>query len=324
MNYRSLAQLNHDVVRNLHRVPPDVDVIVGVPRSGLMAASLVALALNLPLADLEGFVAGRLLSSGKTRRRKALDAGMGDLRHALLVDDSVWKGNAIAEARLKLADAPAHIKITTCAIYGHKDAGGLVDLMFEDVPLPRVFEWNLMHHDTLANACVDIDGVLCHDPDARENDDGAEYLNFLRNARPLHAPSKRIGALVTSRLEKYRDATEAWLAAQGIQYDELVMLDLPDAESRRRSGAHIPHKADFYRKSRHRLFIESEPHQAQQIAQRSGKPVLCVEDQILYQPDTKSASSSPARPASAARRLARQILGPRVRRVLRSALAPSR
>jgi hypoxanthine phosphoribosyltransferase len=190
MNYRSVADLNHDIVKSLYRIPADIDVVVGIPRSGLLAATLVALALNLPLADIDGFAQGRLLSSGVTRRRKALDQGFEVLKHALVLDDSIHTGGSMAQARSKLAHLSPSISLTYLAIYGVDTASiANADIVFEIVPQPRVFQWNVMHHDILASACVDIDGVLCIDPTPEENDDGLEYLNFLSNARPLCLPT---------------------------------------------------------------------------------------------------------------------------------------
>ncbi|TJV06772.1 MAG: phosphoribosyltransferase, partial [Mesorhizobium sp.] len=47
-------------------------------------------------------------------------------------------------------------------------------------------------------------------------------------------------------------------------------------------------KAEFYRKSDAILFIESEHEQALKIAKLSGKPVLCVETNIVSFPDAFS------------------------------------
>ena len=49
MNYRSVADLNDDVIAGLPLIPADVELVVGIPRSGLLAGTLVALALNVPL-----------------------------------------------------------------------------------------------------------------------------------------------------------------------------------------------------------------------------------------------------------------------------------
>ena len=85
-----------------------------------------------------------------------------------------------------------------------------------------------------------------------------------------------------------RSYTVEWLARTGIQYNQLIMLDLPSAEERRRLGAHGGFKADFYKTSDTILFIESEKEQARAIARISGKPVFCVETQHMLQPDTLS------------------------------------
>jgi uncharacterized HAD superfamily protein len=146
-----------------------------------------------------------------------------------------------------------------------------------------------MHHSFLETSCVDIDGVLCLDPTEAENDDGPAYEKFLLNAVPLHKPTRRIGSLVTSRLEKYRGLTEEWLGRHSIAYDKLFMLDLPSQAERRRLGVHGSFKAGVYRDSDALLFIESERNQAEVIAKMSGKPALCIETQEMFSADTLSA-----------------------------------
>lgn len=314
MEYRSVSDLSATIRRNLHRTPRDVEVVVGVPRSGILAASMVSLALNLPLADLDGFLAGRLLASGRTRRRAALDTPATAMRRALVVDDSVRTGAAAEEARRKLAAACPDIEFTFCAVYGTEAAAGAVDLVFEMVPEPRVFEWNVLHHPLLAQACVDIDGVLCVDPTPEDNDDGENYLRFLQNAQPLHTPTRSIGTLVTSRLERYRKETEAWLEAAGVQYGKLVMLDGVDSETRRREGLHGKFKGEYYRRSPSPLFIESDPAQAAEIARISGKNVLCTETFTLFRADedalvTRAQQARRTLP-NKGRALAKRLLGP--------------
>ena len=333
MNFRSIADLNHDILANLHRIPKTVDVVVGIPRSGLMAASLVALALNLPLADVDGFAKGRILASGITRRRQSWASEFGDLRHALVLDDSINSGGSMALARETLASlssaggasagGASSIDLTYGAIYGVEQAAAHVDLIFEIVPQPRVFEWNVMHHEILGSACVDIDGVLCADPTHAENDDGAAYINFLNNARPFLSPTRKIGTLVTSRLEKYRPQTEAWLERHGIEHERLVMLDLPDAATRRRLRAHAGFKGDFYRNSASALFIESEVDQAREIANISGKDVLCIANQQMVRPGALSRAGylQRIRRSHKVRMVARAVLGEPARARIKSALS---
>lgn len=291
MNYRSLADLNDAIITNLHRLPRNIDLVVGIPRSGLLAANLLSLVSNIPLTDLDSLLEGRIYSSGTTKRTKHLHQNLADMRRILILDDSIDTGRAMLEARKKIANAGLQADIIFAAVYGTEASHPDADLVLEKVPHPRTFQWNLMHHIVLEQACVDIDGVLCLDPTEQENDDGEAYRRFLNEAVPLHTTSRKIGWLVTSRLEKYRALTEAWLKSQGIEYGELVMLDLPSAEERRRLGVHGNFKAEFYRNAESTLFIESEEGQAEIIARVSGKPVLCVETQQIHLPDPLSSAA---------------------------------
>jgi uncharacterized HAD superfamily protein/adenine/guanine phosphoribosyltransferase-like PRPP-binding protein len=286
MNYRSIAQLAQLVDRHLGDIPATIDLVVGIPRSGLLAANIVALKLNLPLTDLQSFVDGRPVKCGSTRApgRTQLESSR-QARHVLVVDDSVWRGHSIAGARRLIAAAGIDARITYCAPFVAPGVEHVVDLHFESVPFPRVFEWNVMHHPMLGECCVDIDGILCRDPRHEENDDGDGYRGFLSGVAAQLVPSFRIGHLVTSRLEKYRPETEAWLRAARIDYGVLHMLDLPDAKTRRERRMHGSFKASVYRRQADSpLFIESEPHQADEICRLSGKPVLCLPEQRLYEP----------------------------------------
>jgi uncharacterized HAD superfamily protein len=280
--------MNNTIVRNIGRFPQELDLVIGIPRSGLMAGAMAALALNLPLADLEGFLEGRILSTGRTRRRTNFERGVEGLNRILVIDDSTHTGSAMAEARERLERAYPDKTFFFCAVYGVGIKSSNVDLELEVVPQPRMFQWNVMHHDLLQLCCVDIDGVLCTDPTEAENDDGEAYINFILNAPPLYTPAQTIGYLVTSRLERYRPQTEAWLKSRGINYRELIMLDLPSKEERIRSNAHGTFKAKVYRRLDALFFIESDVHQAATIAQLSGKPVLCVGTQEVFYPDSLS------------------------------------
>ena len=53
MNYRSISDLNNVILQRLHILPRDFDLIVGVPRSGMMPANLLALYLNKPFTDIK-------------------------------------------------------------------------------------------------------------------------------------------------------------------------------------------------------------------------------------------------------------------------------
>jgi uncharacterized HAD superfamily protein/adenine/guanine phosphoribosyltransferase-like PRPP-binding protein len=316
MNYRSVSDLNAAIVHSMHRLPHDLDLIVGVPRSGLLAANLLALMGNVHLSDLDSYLVGRVYTPGRTKAHSLPAKGQGQ-RKVLVLDDSISTGASLREVRQRIAAAGLGDKVIFAAVYGTDRTHEECDLVFEVVPQPRIFQWNFMHHVALERACVDIDGVLCHDPAEEDNDDGVAYTEFLLTARPLFAMTRPIGALVTSRLEKYRPQTEAWLEQTGIRYHELVMLDLPSKAERQRLGAHGTFKADYYRRSPFDLFIESENAQAMTIARLSGKPVLCLETHSLVEPTAAAVLASVSRTGTAhggskaVKRMVRALLGSR-------------
>lgn len=287
MEYRSVADLNDSIVGALPLLPRDVDLIVGIPRSGLLAASILALHLNLPLTDVEGFIEGRILGYGRRYtmgNRKAFD--LESVKKVLVLDDSAGSGTTMSKVREKLSGSQVSGKeIVYAAVYTDPLTKESVDIAFETCSSPRVFEWNIMHHPVLSESCVDIDGVLCLDPSVEENDDSINYLDFLANAKPLVIPTIEVGYLVTSRLEKYRSETEVWLAKHGVMYKKLFMLDLPDRETRMNLASYADFKAMVYAETNARLFIESSLNQSQEIANLSGKQVLCFETRKMINPE---------------------------------------
>ncbi|MGV2828087.1 phosphoribosyltransferase family protein [Myxosarcina sp. GI1(2024)] len=285
MNFRTFDDMSSALANKLSLIPRDVDLIVGIPRSGLIPANILALHLNLPLTDLDGLISGRMLGKGRTRSHTNQRVTVGDCRKVLVIDDSVWTGKTIIMAKQKIERAGIPQEVIYAAVYVSPETKDQVDLYFDICPFPRMFEWNFMHHGYLEKACLDIDGVLCEDPTSQENDDGLKYLEFLENAKPLLIPTLPVGNLVTSRLEKYRPQTENWLEKQGIKYEKLFMLDLPDSTTRRALNNHAHFKSQIYRQTKSIIFIESELKQAIDIAKYSGKPVLCTENRRLVYPD---------------------------------------
>ena len=86
MNFRTVGQMSACIARNLDKLPRDIDVIVGVPRSGSLAANLLALHMNLPLTDVQGLLEGKLMDGGSRLRGRIPNDGAarergGDVGH---------------------------------------------------------------------------------------------------------------------------------------------------------------------------------------------------------------------------------------------------
>ncbi|MEO1315428.1 MAG: phosphoribosyltransferase family protein [Pseudomonadota bacterium] len=305
LNYRGLTDLSNLVWSSVHRVPSDIDIVVGIPRSGMLPALNIALLMNARVVDLPAFLEGKIGGKGRSRSAASTLERADDARHVLLVDDSVNTGAAMVEAKALVEEKYPSARVTTLTAYGARGAERHADIVLEAVSFPRVFEWNLFHTQMMGDACLDMDGVLCVDPTSEQNDDGARYLDFIRTATPLMRPSYRIRKIVTSRLEKYRAPTAEWLDRHGIRYDELVMLDLPTAEDRRRLGNHGEFKAKvFATDPLARFFVESETAQAVAISRLSGKPCFDMGARQMLYPEALSVTSAVAVGRTAAATLA--------------------
>jgi len=279
MNYKNYSDLNVDISEEIYKVPSNSELIIGIPRSGMVPAYMIAAHLNLPVVTLNEFLSGHRGSVGTRPIRVDLD----NIKNILVVDDSVNTGNATKEAKKDLASFTDNFDFTFCAIYSATKETQFVDFYFKHISQPRVFQWNYKNHILNTRSCYDIDGVLCHDPSDDQNDDGERYIDFILNAPPLFIPSRYIPCLVTSRLEKYRKETEDWLNKHDIKWGELIMLNLASAEERRKLRIHGKFKGEVFSNREEAFFIESNWKQAKEIFRIAQKPVFCTHNDVLIQ-----------------------------------------
>lgn len=308
MEFNSFGDMEADVIRLLPRLPRDLDVIVAIPRSGLVPASMIALHLNLPITDLQGLYEGRFMASGHRKvRSRTSDADDAPL-NVLIVDDSVGTGAQLREIRAELGRRALPHRISFAVVYATPVGAPLVDYYSREVPtLRHFFTWNVMHHGAIGTWCVDIDGVLCRDCTEEEDDEGSKYARFLETVEPLFLPTTRVGWLVTGRLERHRAATEAWLQRHNVSYDHLVMHPASSNAERKASGGGGSFKGAFYRTAEAGLFIESNAWEAEVIARMSGKHVVCMDTLSMVKPN----------PAAVLRKITRKGPGAYIRFVRR-------
>lgn len=282
--FMSFAELSAVVKDGMTKVPDHIDMVVGIPRSGMIPAYMIGLFRNLPVIDLPGFVCGDVAAHG-SRPINGEASRANSARSILLVDDSLSSGGAMKRAREQVAASGYAGRLTTCVAIIEPLEEASADIYFRKMPGPRCFEWNVFHLPSiLQSACFDLDGVFCEDPSETQNDDGLHYEEFLRTAAPRFTPSGWIKQIVSSRLEKYRALTEEWLARHGIHYGTLSLLDLPSAAVRRKLAIHASYKAEVYRRTDSDIFIESDPQQADNIARLAGKQTLCTATMQMYYP----------------------------------------
>ena len=277
MQYRSITDLNNIIIKNINKFPKDIDIVVGIPRSGMLPANLIALYLNKPFTDIDSFIDGKCYACGY-RKQFIKDLKTNKI---LIVDDSINTGSAMTKAMDKLKNLSQY-KFIKSAIFGMSKSISKVDICCEIIDEDRIFQWNLFHHPSIiSQSCLDIDGVLCSDPTPEQNDDGEKYKEFLLNAEPKFIPTVKIKTLITCRLEKYRKETKEWLRKNNIQYENLIMLNLPDAQTRRKWGKYGEYKAKEYMKPQYKLFIESSLSEAKIIKSITNKSVFCIETMTM-------------------------------------------
>lgn len=275
----SLKQLTVDIQSLLEKIPSSVTNVVGVARSGLQPASLIAMMLHLPL-DVLRQNKGDVISGGNGWR-----LGEGGPNHegdVLVVDDTCMTGNSVAAIKEITAKRFPERNIIIASVYANPLAKTKPDIWAKDLPWPHILEWNLFNSVLLPSCAFDMDGILCRDCDPWDDDDGERYQNFIKTVRPKYLVRKKsIPLIVTARLEKYRSQTQEWLKHWGIQVDKLVMG--PWSDNAERAAADIAaYKAKHYATFRERrvipgphLFIESDPMLAESIAKLSGGIVVC-------------------------------------------------
>lgn len=273
MNYRSFSDLSKVIFRNIAKLQQmDIGLVVGIPRSGMLPANLIALYLNVPFTDIDSFIDNRVYGLGE--RKQYVNSNSNNV---LVIDDSIADGKALAKAKAKLKNVKDY-RLYYGAIFARSKSKHLVDFYGEVIDGDRIFEWNLFHNQLiLGNSCLDIDGVLCRDPTPEENDDGEKYHRFLLTAEPKFIPTVKIKTLISCRLEKYRNETMFWLKKHNIQYDNLILLNLPNAEERRKWNKYGEYKGNEYKKNGYIFFIESSLSEAKRIKEVSNKSVFCIE-----------------------------------------------
>lgn len=279
----SHADLAHVVAAGIHKVR-NVDTVVGVPRSGMLPATMIATHLQLPLADVE--TAARHMYAGRS------GAVGSDLGRILLVDDTANSGQSLRKALRQIRAAlPGHT-VTTCTVWdSHKTPGGTVDIVLGGrLQGPRAFAWNLWKHKRLDRWAFDMDGVLCTEPTSSAKVSRESFDLWARElAQPRWLPQRPIGAIITRRPEGNRPATEDWLRRHGVKYSALYMAPgdtTQDAKAYVNSLGGTPtwKTGVLALLLSIEAYVESHPRKAREIHERSGLPVWCTDNQTAYQP----------------------------------------
>jgi len=272
MKFKSIKNLSTDIFEKIIPIlPRDIGIVYGIPRSGMLPASIISTSLGAKLGVLghDGHFGAR---------GKNIILPMGE--KALLVDDSIHKGGAMSRAKEILNIY--NLQYYTCAIYAHSKSVHNIDFYAEIIDNGRIFQWNFSGIKATKDFSWDMDGVICTNPKVYDND-GIEYqFEILNGVKPLHLPQVKIHSIVTNRIERWRPETTKWLNKYGVRYNNLIMQPYKSAIDRRKYSTPSEFKAKKFKKSNSTIFIESDEQQARIIAELSNKPVLSIETMELH------------------------------------------
>lgn len=276
-------QLAKDATNFAAKLPP-ISGVAGVPVSGMLVAPFISTLLHVPLYEASEQYGLRPLGHGFRGQSREVDQSL----PILVIDDTCSSGGAMARVKNRLGEG----NYLFAAIYAQEASLRVLDYYGTELDHPHLLEWNLPNAGYVRalspestfggeGVVVDFDGVLCQDPPQLfdEDRDRQAYLNWIENA-PLGRFVPRMYSvpdIVSYRCEYTREASEAWLAKHKVRYDRLHLW--PHDHRSRDWG---PWKGDFYKNSKHGLFVESNEQQAKVIAQISGKKVLCMDSGVVY------------------------------------------
>ena len=95
MIYVTYEDLCRDIRENLNKIPRDVCGVVGVPRSGMLPATIIAEYLNVPMFDLHSLV--EIGHGGRPLKRTSGNK-------LLVVDDTCFHGNSLTVTKRTLRE----------------------------------------------------------------------------------------------------------------------------------------------------------------------------------------------------------------------------
>lgn len=269
--YVTTKRLVDDTAALTASLPHNIDAVVAIARSGLLPGSLVAFARHIPLFSV-------------SRQRGVTDPGHGTrldrerppAKHVLLIDDTVANGTEMRANLPTVQAAFPGARITKAVIYSTPQNSHAVDTFVSVYPGGHYLEWNWSNSGWGCVTAFDFDGIICRDFTESEVETPESYRAAMESIESLFLPRRRpVPLVVTARPESTRGLTMEWLNRWGVTVEKLVMWpgEAPPRGPAREEVAEW--KAKHYAGSDCILFAESDPYQAEAIAELSRKPVLC-------------------------------------------------
>lgn len=277
--YLTVSDMNADLHRWSADFGSDIDLVVGIPRSGLLAASILGCYLHRPVVDITTFLSGHAPWRGYRLGEK-----LNDVQKVLVLDDSIRSGFEMRRVREALSDHAEQYELIFGAVYAEAGAENFVDTYCKVVPSPRMFEWNVLQHPGLLAATVmDVEGVLCAPRERlRERMHIADdaYWSTVLGSEPTYRPGTLVHTLVAQCDSDDKVRLVDWLKRHHIMYNNLVAIngEMSGGSLSALSQRVIEAKSKAYESSDAELYVCGTANQAEAIRVETEKPVYRYAD----------------------------------------------
>lgn len=302
--------LINDTLSIVNRLPK-IKGILGIPRSGMIPASILAVVMSVPLYSLSD---GNLLLLNSAEKnggsRMSRYKSPTENLPILVIDDTSFTGVSINNIKNHLKNEYPDQNFLYTTVYSEplniERNENLLNIVNIELKEPHILEWNFFDAYTIQSGMFDLDGVFCPDCTAEIDSDEKKYIDWILNIEPFKNRIPKLFhpmAICTGRLEKYRTYTEAWLKKHNIQYGKLLMWQ-GTKEERDKNGRHKENVSEYkcdawknytgkfyidkdnikYFESKPRFFVESCDEQAKLIAKNKTIDtwVVSINKKITY------------------------------------------
>ena len=109
-HFMSTPEFMYLTMRWANELPRKFDLIIGIPRNGMLVAYLIGIQLGLPVATIDTFANNSFQIPTSVKRKEKYG-------HILLVDENVGNGVQMSRAKANLSKLDPTAKISTAAVF---------------------------------------------------------------------------------------------------------------------------------------------------------------------------------------------------------------
>lgn len=286
---------NNDLLEStMESIPkiPEIKAVIGMPRSGMYTAGIIADQKNVPLISMsdkinEHIVNAEMKNAGFLKRYLGFKSKL----PILFVDDTIYTGMSMSNIRKQLLQKNPDENFLFFTNYSSPKQRDKADILGGILAEPHLLQWNLFNSTLTSRIMFDIDGILSPDVPIGISENEEYYIEYIQSVKPIISNLPRLfhcAGLCTGRLEMYRDMTEQWLRKHGVKYEKLIMFDRTKEERDSNHNMVVGlFKAEKIRQSKVNVFVESDDQQAQIITRDLTRRnvscnIVCMESKKLY------------------------------------------